>query len=447
MPRPIAFMVMPFGEKETGRIEPGVPGKVDFDALWERVYEPVLSELDYTAVRADRDVGALIISEMIQRLAIADVVVADLSLPNGNVYYEIGVRHAAKPRGCVLVSANWGKQLFDVQQMPQLRFPLVDGSVGKEAVIAASTVLKGQMKALVAGSSPVFDAVPGYPDDIELDRATAFRADVAALSEFNAEVRAVNFAPKNERRAAALAVLHRHGATSAVRDAIVLQLIRLIRDEVGWAEVLDYIAQLPDYLTQHPLIIDQRVLAVAKSGNPALAAAELEELLSVQETAERRGLLGGRYKQLMINSTSDFEKRRYLNLAITSYERGMQLDLNNYYPASNLPRLYRARSGPGDLLRAEQVATVATEACRRALALGVEDEWTKATLLGMAFYKGDVVEAQRLRDEVMQEGPDPWQLESTLDDLKVDVGHQPDEEVRKQLGAVLSAFDMLISES
>src|SRR5580765_1662306 len=124
MVEPIAFVVMPFNRKPTGLSESGVPSEVDFDALWQQVYFPVLSGLGYQAVRADRDVGALIISEMIQRLALADLVVADISLPNANVYYEIGVRHAAKRIGCVLVSADWAKPLFDLGQMRQLRFPL-----------------------------------------------------------------------------------------------------------------------------------------------------------------------------------------------------------------------------------------------------------------------------------------------------------------------------------
>ena len=80
-----------------------MPTEVDFDALWENVYQPVLEkDLGYKAVRADRDVGALIISQMVQRLAVADLVVADITLANANVYYEIGVRHAAKAQGCVL---------------------------------------------------------------------------------------------------------------------------------------------------------------------------------------------------------------------------------------------------------------------------------------------------------------------------------------------------------
>jgi hypothetical protein len=54
----------------------------------------------------------------------------------------------------------------------------------------------------------------------------------------------------------------------------------------------------------------------------------------------------------MRSVTPPAEKRRYLGKAIESYEKGMQLDLNDYYPTSNLPRLYRARGDEDDLIRA-----------------------------------------------------------------------------------------------
>ena len=100
MSKPLCFMVMPFGIKATG-LGPNDdgPATVDFDALWEKVFSPIIDAQGYTPVRADQDAGALIIVEMIQRLAMSDLVVADISIPNANVYYEIGVRHAAQQYG------------------------------------------------------------------------------------------------------------------------------------------------------------------------------------------------------------------------------------------------------------------------------------------------------------------------------------------------------------
>ena len=93
---PVCFMVMPFGAKPTGMEAAKGPVQVDFNAMWERAFRPMIEELGYLPVRADQDLGALIIQEMIERLAIADLVIAELTIPNGNVYYELGVRHAAK---------------------------------------------------------------------------------------------------------------------------------------------------------------------------------------------------------------------------------------------------------------------------------------------------------------------------------------------------------------
>ena len=86
---------------------------------WQAALRPAIANAGYDPVRANEDIGALIITEMIERLAISDLVLADVSIPNGNVYYEVGIRHAAQRRGCILTGANWSKPLFDVDQMRQ----------------------------------------------------------------------------------------------------------------------------------------------------------------------------------------------------------------------------------------------------------------------------------------------------------------------------------------
>ena len=97
MPIRVCFMVMPFGTKPTGA-EPGKgPAQIDFNALWDKALRPMIeNDLGYLPIRADQDAGSLIIQAMIERLAISDLVIADMTIPNANVYYEVGVRHAAK---------------------------------------------------------------------------------------------------------------------------------------------------------------------------------------------------------------------------------------------------------------------------------------------------------------------------------------------------------------
>ena len=59
----------------------------------------MIQTLGYEPVRADQDTGSMIITQMIERLYFADLVLADMTIPNGNVYYEVGIRHAAKENG------------------------------------------------------------------------------------------------------------------------------------------------------------------------------------------------------------------------------------------------------------------------------------------------------------------------------------------------------------
>jgi hypothetical protein len=438
VPKPIAFMVMPFARKKTGVEGTGAPPEIDFDALWYRVHEPVLAELGYSPVRADQDVGALIVVEMIQRLALADVVVADVSLPNANVYYEIGVRHAAKRVGCVLVGASWAQPVFDLAQMRQLRYDLDDGEVGEAAAATARAALLDGLRPLLEGESPVFSAVPGYPGEAQQTDLSAFRDVVDALSAFNAEVRAVRLLPEARREARAREIVTRYGHQPALREAVALELLRLLRDHIGWAEMVDYIDALPEHLRRHPLVIEQRCMGLAKSGDPATAAALLEELIAREGgTSERWGLLGGRYKELRRAATSERERRRHLDAAIRAYEQGMLLDLNDHYPSSNLGRLYLARGGDGDAQRAADTQAVTAAACERAIALGTADAWVRPTLLALAFDRGDVARAHELVGEVDADGAARWMHATTLEDLRASIGHHP-EAVRAELEEVLA---------
>jgi hypothetical protein len=103
---PVCFMIMPYGRKATQADHERGPAEIDFNALWDRGYVPTIKSLGYDPVRADQDTGGLIVSQMLERLYFADLVLADMTIANGNVYYEVGIRHAAQKTGCVLLAAD-----------------------------------------------------------------------------------------------------------------------------------------------------------------------------------------------------------------------------------------------------------------------------------------------------------------------------------------------------
>jgi len=131
---------------------------------------------------------------------------------------------------------------------------------------------------------------------------------------------------------------------------------------------------------------------------------------------------------------------QYLAESIDAYERGMELDLNQYYCSSNLPRLYKARKRKGDDERALSVSRIVIAACERARKLGVADEWLRPTLLGAAFDAGDADKAEELADDVAAEGAAQWKLDSLLGDLKASVAQVEDKDRRDRLNAILKSF-------
>ncbi len=433
-------MIMPYGTKSTSTTAGGeAPDKVDFDRLWEGALRPAISNAGYDPVRANEDVGALIITEMIERLAISDLVLADVSIPNGNVYYELGIRHAAQRRGCIMTAATWSKPLFDVDQMRQIRYPLPAQVISDEVAARITCIVQSAIPVMSSGDSPFYQVFPKYPE-FEPARGTAFRKSLQELSRFQAEIIAARSAGPDECHERAMKLRQKYHTGGPMQKAVALELLFTLRDCTDWATAQEFIESLPEDLRDSPVVKEQSALARSKAGDHDTAIGALRELITNHgDTAERRGLLGGRYKQRWILSGNPID----LDRAIGEYEAGMKLDLNEYYPSSNLARLYRMRKRKGDEDKARLSAAVALAACERAKLRRSNDEWLNPTLLGAAFDAGEVEKAQELAGAVAAEGPSLWKLQTTLADCKLS-SELFDEPRRAQLLAITAQLSALL---
>ena len=119
-----AFVAMPFGTK------PGPDGQaIDFNRVYGELIKPALEAAGLEVVRADEEERAGDIrTDMFQELLIADLVLADLTLANPNVWYELGVRHALRARGVVIVCGGQVTTAFDLYTDRKLRYGLKDGA-------------------------------------------------------------------------------------------------------------------------------------------------------------------------------------------------------------------------------------------------------------------------------------------------------------------------------
>jgi tetratricopeptide (TPR) repeat protein len=120
---PHAFVAMPFGKK------PGSDGMViDFNAIYDDLLKPAITAAGLEVFRADEELAAGDIkTDMFQELLIADLVVVDLTIDNPNVWYELGVRHALRARGIVLVQGPRANQPFDIYTDRKYRYNIKDG--------------------------------------------------------------------------------------------------------------------------------------------------------------------------------------------------------------------------------------------------------------------------------------------------------------------------------
>jgi hypothetical protein len=99
----LCFVDMPFGQKPD--LKSGV--LVDFDQIYDNAIKPAIEQCGLEPLRGDEEsTGGIIHSAMFARLLLAEFVVADLTLANANVFYELGIRHAAKPFTTVPIFAN-----------------------------------------------------------------------------------------------------------------------------------------------------------------------------------------------------------------------------------------------------------------------------------------------------------------------------------------------------
>ena len=94
--KPLVFCVMPYGS----RTNPENGARFDFDEIYATVIAPAAEAAGCQALRSDHEAGGGVVhTSMFERLLLADVVVADISIPNPNVFYEPGIRHPHRDRG------------------------------------------------------------------------------------------------------------------------------------------------------------------------------------------------------------------------------------------------------------------------------------------------------------------------------------------------------------
>jgi len=179
-----AFIVRPFGLKN----------EIDFDAVEANLIGPALDKLGVTGRTTGEIVGqGNIRTDMFQLLLTADLVVADLSIHNANVFYELGIRHALRDRHTFLLRCNVDKYPFDLQTDRYFTYKKEAPADSVDALAAAlrATIDEGKTNSPVFASLPnmkeqdpsEFMAVPlGFGEEVERAASERRLGDLGLLA-------------------------------------------------------------------------------------------------------------------------------------------------------------------------------------------------------------------------------------------------------------------------
>lgn len=113
------FIIAPIGE-------PKSDVRKRSDQVFKHIISPAVVPLGYSPIRADQiSEPGIITSQIIEYVAESELVIADLSGHNPNVFYELAIRHAIKKPLIQLIQKG-EKIPFDVASMRIIQFDLHD---------------------------------------------------------------------------------------------------------------------------------------------------------------------------------------------------------------------------------------------------------------------------------------------------------------------------------
>lgn len=420
MSRPLCFVLMPFGKKPTS-----AGAEVDFDAVYNHLIAPAIEEAGLEPIRADNEaVGGIIHKPMYERLILCEYAVADLTTANANVFYELGLRHAARPRSTVLLFSKDGKQLpFDVGLLRALPYDLSQNGTPANVEATKAALVKSLLaarKAVAEGSvtdSPVFQLVEGYPTNVAHAKTDIFREQV----QYSVEKKAALAVARKQGVEAIRACAQQLGPLTDIEAGVVIDLFLSYRAVKAWDEMVALVKTMPGPLASTAMVQEQLALALNRAGRGEEAEKVLTDLLERRgPSSETYGLLGRVYKDRWEAATQRGDlalAEGVLEQTIEAYLRGFESDWRDAYPGVNAVTLMEVKEPPDP--RRKQIIPVVAYAVERRIAAGKPDYWDYATRLELAVLAKDSRKAKSALKSALPLVREVWEPETTIRNLRL----------------------------
>jgi hypothetical protein len=319
------FVVRPFGTKN----------EIDFDKIHRELIAPAMAQLALQGDTTEPIARAgNIRADMFELLAKADIVIADISIHNANVFYELGARHALRDKRTFLIRCRSDEVPFDLRTDRYLEYDKEDpGASVEKLVTGLQQTIDGP-----ATDSPIFQLVPklepqdwtrlvvvppGFQEEVEKVAHGGHEGDLELLS---LEARAFDWASEGLRQVGRAQFDLK--AWEGARDTWEAVRERLESDHEADLRLGTVYQRLGD--------VGASDLAVKR----ALADPDITD----RERAEAYALLGSNEKTRWMSAwkaaPADDKGERalgshYLRQAQDYYSEGFASDLNHFYSGIN----------------------------------------------------------------------------------------------------------------
>lgn len=445
--RPMCFVAMPFGRKApAGKKKP----KINFDKVYNTIERAVTAE-GLECVRADFEAsGGFIHRPMYERLLVAEYVIADVTLANPNVTYEIGVRHGASARATLLVGAlgHLDGLPFDLRPFRVLSYALSDkGSLGKKAADNFVTALRERLADARQGRLPVDNPIMQVTDwnpveGVQHNKTDVFMGRMASVGEIGQRIRRAVAEGDADKAIGKLVeiedeILSNREVVSQLHTAL-LGVYLGYREKKAYQRMDALYDRLPGELQQTAVAREQLALALNRLAEVEHAAGRyadattlrrraenlLDEIAAAAVTSETYGIRGRIYKgwyDTALEAGAQDEAMAKLGEAIRNYEQGMIADMRDSYPGVNAVTLRLARGDPDDIQRLRAIVPVVRFASEAAPPASDPQEryWQTATRLELAGADRDWPDADRRATELLALEAEDWMRETTIKNLNI----------------------------
>lgn len=408
--RPLCFVAMPRGTQPDAS-----GGMVDFDAVYAQLIGPAIDRAGMQPLRSEAALDS--IGTGYERIILCEHAIADLTAPDAQVFYELGVRHGLRPRTTVLTHAAGHRPPLDVATLRSVSYQLDDGvpsSAEADIALIAEALLATSSD---AGADDFYALVEGVQTaDISRLKTDVFRERV----RYSEDVKHRLGEARSSSIEAVKAVDAELGDLAEVEAAVVIDLMLSYRAVGAWAEVIDVVDRMPTTLARSTMAREQLALALNRIGHGDEAEQLMLDLLDERgPSGETCAILGRIYKDRWQEAIDDGADNagKVLSLAIDAYLQGFEADWRDAYPGINTVTLMELAEPPDE--RRLTLLPVVRYAVERRIADAAPDYWDHATLIELAVLAGDEPAAMSSLTDALASVRETWEPETTIRNLRL----------------------------